>query len=109
MGSELVSRLGTEVERGPRKGVGVGGGLRGVDAGGPMVAPSIPASLSIRVVPASVSIAWPQDEQNLAPAETLVPHIAQNMRGGNSIIGSRYAANPRESHHEIRSTWTAVP
>jgi len=42
MGSELLSESETRVERGLREGVGVGGGLRGVDGGGAMVSPSKP-------------------------------------------------------------------
>ena len=80
MESELVSGSEERAERGVREGVGVGGGLRGVDAGGAIVSPSKSPPWSISVAPESESIAWPQDEQNFAVAEAFAPHDGQNMR-----------------------------
>jgi hypothetical protein len=92
MGSELVSGFGTGVERGLREDAGAEGGLRGVGEAGAMVSPSNPPPWSISVAPVSESIAWPQDEQNLAFAEDFAPHVGQNMRGGNLTTGSQHAA-----------------
>src|SRR5207244_6502632 len=47
------------------------------------------------IVPVSDSIAWPQDEQNLAFSGTLVPQAKQNMTGSKftATFASRNAAN----------------
>ena len=72
-GSELASGFGLPVARGLRKGVGAEGSLRGVDARSEMVSPSKLLSWSTSVVAVSESVAWPEDEQNLAFSGTLVP------------------------------------
>ena len=94
-------------ERGVR---GAEGGLRGVDdVAGTKVSPSARSSSLISVVPVSGSRGAPQVEQNLLLGETCAPHFEQNMRGRDSITGSRVIANAREIDQEMRSTWTAVP
>src|ERR1051325_5606753 len=109
MGSELVRGFGAGVVRGLREVDGPETGLRGAGACGAMVSPSKLPSWSISVVPGSESVAWPQDEQNFAFAETLAPHVEQYIRGRDFITGSQRTANASKSLHEMRSTCTAVP
>jgi len=93
MGSELDSGSLLEGRRGVRRGDGDEGGLRGVEAEGGIVTPSMLASSPSRVVPLSTSTASPHVEQNLALGETCAPHLAQNMGSGDSTIGSGPTAN----------------
>ena len=81
MASELVSGFAVRAGRGLREGPGAEGGLRGMDAGGELLAPWRPLSWSTSVAPVSESVAWPQDEQNFAFAGTFVPQAEQNMSG----------------------------
>src|SRR5258708_38615049 len=109
MGSELESGLRPEGVRGVRREDGDKGVLRGVGIEGGIVAPSRLASSPSTVVPESRSTVFPHEEQNRAVGESCAPHFAQNMGGGNSIIGVWPAANARDDHYEMRSTCTAVP
>src|SRR6266478_10154038 len=87
MGSELDMGLPPTGVRGVR-GDRCGEVLRGGNDTGVTVAPSRLASSPSKVAPESVSTASPHEEQNLPVAEIFAPHFAQNMGGGDSIIGS---------------------
>src|SRR5258708_38605563 len=108
MGSELESGLLPEGVRGVRREDGDKGVLRGAGAGGGIVAPSRLASSPNTVVPESKSTVFPHEGQNRAVGESCAPHFAQNMGGGNSIIGGCPPPKARDDHHQLRSTCTAV-
>src|SRR4029077_13090989 len=93
MGSELDEGLLLEGMRGIRDVKGDDGGFRGGGDGGPIVAPSRPASSPITVAPVSGSAASPQEEQNLPVTEIFAPHFAQNMGVRNLTIGPWPAVN----------------
>ena len=97
MGSELVSGLLLEDERGVRGEAGDEGLLRGGGDEGPIVAPSRLATSPTKVSPVSGSAAAPHEEQNLPLAEIFAPHFVQNMGVGNLTIGPRPAVNALRS------------
>src|SRR5260370_32887608 len=109
MGSELESCSLPAGVRGVRREDGDKVVLRGAGAGGGIVAPSRLASSPSTVVPESKSTVFPHEGQNRAVGESCAPHFAQNMGGGNSLIGGLPRANARHHHYDTRSTCTAVP